>query len=176
MIRIVAAGAALALAGAVHAQGTDELWEVSSQINMAGMPPGMGSTTQRICRDKDPKKEVTSRRDMQDCKVTDLKESGNRITMTVNCPRGTAVIDQTYNPARTEYKGTMKMSSREGDMTMNLAGRKVGSCDAKQARTEQAASATAMQQQIASAQASAAASVKQSERSEERRVGKECRA
>ena len=163
MIRIVAAGAALALAAAVHAQGSDELWEVTSQMNMAGMPPGMGSTKQQICRDKDPKKEVTSRPDMQDCKVTDMKQSGNRFTMTMTCPRGTAVIDQTYNAARTEYKGTMKMTSREGDMTMNLSGRKVGSCDAKQARTEQAAAATAMQQQVASAQASAAAGVKQSE-------------
>jgi hypothetical protein len=157
--RILACSAALALAAGVHAQGSDELWEVSSQMNMAGLPPGMGSTTQRICRDKDPKKEPASRKDMEGCKVTDMKESGNRFTMTMTCPQGTMVIDQTYNSARTEYKGTMKMKSREGDMTMNVSGRKVGSCNAQQARQEQAAQVAAMQQQGKKAQADADAAM-----------------
>jgi hypothetical protein len=79
--------------------------------------------------------------------------------MTMTCPQGTMVIDQTYNSARTEYKGTMKMTSREGDMTMNMSGRKVGSCDAKQARAEQNAQIAAMQQQGKKAQADADATM-----------------
>lgn len=159
MRRILAGCAIAALAAAAHAQGKDELWEVTSQMNMAGLPPGMGSQTQRVCRDKDPKKEPASRKDMEGCKVTDMKESGNRFTMTMTCPQGTMVIDQTYNSARTEYKGTMKMKSREGDMTMTLSGRKVGSCDAAQARNEQAAQVAAVQQQAKKAQADGDAAI-----------------
>ena len=50
-----------------------------------GMPagiPGMGQTLQ-ICADKDPKKAATQRPDMEKCKVGDVKESGNRVTMNV---------------------------------------------------------------------------------------------
>jgi hypothetical protein len=79
--------------------------------------------------------------------------------MTMTCPQGTMVIDQTYNSARTEYKGTMKMGSREGDMTMNMSGRKVGSCSAQQARNEQAAQVAAIQQQGKKAQADADAAM-----------------
>jgi hypothetical protein len=157
--RILAGCAALAFAAGAQAQGSDELWEVSTQMNMAGLPPGMGGSTQRICRDKDPKKEPASRKDMEGCKVSDMKESGSRFTMTMTCPQGTMVIDQTYNSARTEYKGTMKMKSREGDMTMNMSGRKVGSCNAQQARNEQAAQVAAIQQQGKKAQADADAAM-----------------
>lgn len=140
--------AALAMACAVaslsgQAAGNDELWEVTTQINMAGMPAGMGNQTQQICRDKDPKKEAASRRDMQNCKVTDMKESGNRFTMTLACPDGPMVVEQTYNAARTEYKGTMRMTSRDGDMTMAMQGRKIGACDAQQARGERESKAAA---------------------------------
>ena len=159
MRRILAGCAALAFAAGAQAQGSDELWEVSTQMNMAGLPPGMGGSTQRICRDKDPKKEPASRKDMEGCKVSDMKESGSRFTMTMTCPQGTMVIDQTYNSARTEYKGTMKMKSREGDMTMNMSGRKVGSCNAQQARNEQAAQVAAIQQQGKKAQADADAAM-----------------
>jgi hypothetical protein len=166
MKTVLAGLAALVLVGGARAQGSDELWEVSTQMNMAGMPPGMGGSTQRVCRDKDPRKEAASRPDMADCKVADSKQSGNRFTMTMTCPQGTMVIDHTYNAARTEYKGTMRMSSRDGEMTMSTSGRKIGSCDAKQARAEMAASAAAMQQQAAAAQAQVAAAVKQADDSQ----------
>jgi hypothetical protein len=172
--RILAGCAALVLAAGAQAQGSDELWEVSSQMNVPGMPAGMamGATTQRVCRDKDPKKEPASRKDMENCKVTDMKESGNRFTLTMTCPQGTMVIDNSYNAARTEYKGTMRMTSRDGDMTMNVTGRKVGSCDAKKERAQMEASAAAMQQQAAKAQADAAAAVQRSKEEQER----QCRA
>ena len=54
--------------------------------------------------------------------------------MTVTCPRGTANIEQTFNAARTEYQSVMKMKTSDGEMTMTSTGRKVGSCDARQAR------------------------------------------
>lgn len=151
-----AACAALAfVVPACFAAGNDDLWEVKSQMSMPGMPagmPGMAQTLQ-VCADKDPKKAATQRPDMEKCKVGDIKESGNRVTMTVTCPDGKAQIEQTFNAARTEYKQTMKMQTRDGEMTMSSTGRKVGSCDAQQARAKQDQQVAAIKQQGEQAQA-----------------------
>lgn len=143
---VAALGAALATSQAL-AQGSDELWEVKSQMNMAGLPPGMGASTQQVCRDKDPKKEIERRRDTQGCKVTDIKESATRLTVSMTCPQGSGTMDYTYNAARTEYTGTMRMKTKDGEMTMSMQGRKIGACDAKQARSERDAKTAGMQAQ-----------------------------
>jgi len=148
--------AALALAApSVLAQGKDDLWEVKTQMSMPGMPAGMPGMAQshQVCADKDPKKAATQRPDTEKCKVGDYKESGNRVTMTVTCPDGKAEIEQTFNAARTEYKQSMKMKTSDGDMTMNSTGRKVGSCDAQQARKKQDQQVAALQKQSDAAMA-----------------------
>ena len=151
MIRTsIALAAALALAAPpVLAQGKDDLWDVKTQMSMPGMPAGMPGMTQahQFCADKDPKKAATQRPDTEKCKLGDYKESGNRITMTITCPEGKAEIEQTFNAARTEYKQTMKMKTRDGDMTMSSTGRRVGSCDAQQARKKQDQQMAAIKQQ-----------------------------
>jgi hypothetical protein len=157
MIRTsIALSAALALAAPpVLAQGKDDLWDVKTEMSMPGMPagiPGMAQTLQ-VCADKDPKKAATQRPDTEKCKLGDYKESGNRVTLTITCPEGKAEIEQTFNAARTEYKQTMKMKTRDGEMTMNSTGRKVGSCDAQQARKKQDQQMAAIQQQSDAAMA-----------------------
>ena len=135
-MKVTLAAVLVGLSSIAYGAGNDELWEVTTQMNVAGMPPGFGSQKLQVCRDKDPKKEVASRKDMEKCKVTDQKQSGNTYTMTMTCPDGTAVFETTYNAAHTEYKGTMKSKMRQGEMNMTMTGRKIGSCDAQQARAE----------------------------------------
>lgn len=137
---------------AAAAAGQDELWEVTTQMNMPGLPAGMGGNTQRVCQDKDPRKQVPPGENAEKCKVTDAKQSGNKTSVTVQCPDGRMVIENTYNAARTEYKGTMRMTSRQGDMTMTMAGRKVGSCDAAAERGKQQAQIAAIEKQAAQSQ------------------------
>jgi hypothetical protein len=146
--RLAVAAAVLSLPLAVLAAGQDELWEVSSQMSMPGMPAGMGAMTQRVCQDKDPRRQAPQGQNMENCKVTDVKQSGNKTTLTVTCPDSRAVIENTYNAARTEYKGSMRMTSRDGDMTMTMNGRKVGTCDATAERAKQQAQVAAMQRQV----------------------------
>jgi hypothetical protein len=116
----------------------------------------MGASKQQVCRDKDPKKAATSRRETSECRVIDSKESGNSFRITMQCPQGTAVLEQTYNAARTEYKGSMKMNTKDGEMTMTMAGRRIGACDAQKARDETSAKVAAMKEQGKKAQAEAA--------------------
>ncbi|HEX9395128.1 MAG TPA: DUF3617 family protein [Burkholderiales bacterium] len=138
-VRIAASVLGLLLPFFAVAADDGELWEVTTQMNIPGMPAGMagmGGGAQRVCAGKDPKEDATRRPDMQKCKVVDLKQTATRMTLTMSCPDGQAVIDQTYNAARTEYKGTMTMKSKDGDMVINTAGRKVGTCDVQQARQQ----------------------------------------
>ncbi|TMH65487.1 MAG: DUF3617 family protein, partial [Betaproteobacteria bacterium] len=154
MKTIFALVAAFPLAFA-HAAGSDELWEVTSQMNMPGMPAGMGAQKHQVCTEKGDAKKAMSSKGSEKCKMTDFKQSGNKVTMTMACPDGTAVVENTYNAAHTEYNGTVKMTSKRGDMTMTMAGRKVGSCDAQAAKSEREAKTAAMVQQSEKAQAQA---------------------
>ena len=151
---------ALACLGAgAAAADTGELWEVSTQIEMAGLPAGMGSRTARVCNETgDPRKQAEAGDREKKCKMTDFKQSGNRVTMTMTCPEGTAVMEHVYNAAHTEYKGSMKMTMRDGGkMTMNMSGRKVGACDAQQAKREREEKVAAAKQQMAAAEQQQAA-------------------
>lgn len=154
MKRIFLGAGLAAIAALTWAAGSDELWEITTQMDMPGIPAGMGTRTTQVCSEKgDPKSALTRSPDMEKCKLSDYRESGNRITMTVSCPEGTGTVDNTYNAARSEYKGTMTMRSREGTMTVQMAGRRVGDCDAQQARAEREATAAVATRQHAQGQA-----------------------
>lgn len=158
----VIAGACIALASACAAAAdTGELWEVSTKMEMAGLPAGMGAHTARVCNETgDPRRQAQAG-DLKKCKVTDFKQSGNKVNMTLACPEGTAVIEHVYNAAHTEYNGSMKMTTREGDkMTMNMTGRKVGACDAQQAKRERDEKVAEGKRQMAALQEQQAASRK----------------
>ena len=135
-----------------HAALEGELWEVTAQMNIPGMPAGMGGSKNRVCTEKGDRKKAMQSKGSEKCKVTDFKESGNKITMTMECPDGTAVMETTYNAARTEYNGTMNMKSKRGDMTMTMSGKKLGACDLQVAqadREDSQAKARAMQADMA---------------------------
>jgi len=77
------------------------------------------------------------------------------------CKQGTMTVDQQYNAARTEFKGSIKMTSKEGDFVMNTTGRKVGACNVQEARREQEQKVAALKKQAEAGQAQSAAMMKQ---------------
>jgi hypothetical protein len=155
------AAAALALPLSALAQSTGELWEITSQMNIPGMPAGMGGQTQRVCQGDDPERRAASDKDQKDCKVTDKKQTATRTTITMQCKQGTMTVDQQYNAARTEFKGSIKMTSKDGDFNMNTTGRKVGACNVQQAAKERDEKIAGMKKQHAAAMAAGAAAQKQ---------------
>lgn len=155
------AAAVLALPLVAAAQNNGELWEISTQMNIPGMPAGMGGQTQRVCQGDDPERRAASDKDQKDCKVTDKKQTPTRTTITMQCKQGTMTVDQQYNAARTEFKGSIKMTSKDGDFNMNTTGRKVGACNVQQAAKEHDEKMAGMKSQIAAAQAKGAAASKQ---------------
>jgi len=151
----------VALPLAAAAQDTGELWEITSQMNIPGMPAGMGGQTQRVCQGDDPARRAANDKDQKDCKVTDKKQTATRLQVTMACKQGTMTIDQQYNAARTEFKGSMKMNTKDGDFTINTTGRKVGACNVQQAAKERDEKTAAMKKQGELAMAQGAAAQKQ---------------
>jgi hypothetical protein len=140
---------------------TGDLWEISSQMNIPGMPAGMGAQTQRVCQGDDPERAAAQSKDRQNCKIKDKKQTATRLTVTMVCKDGTMTIDQQYNAAHTEFKGTMKMASKDGDMVINTAGRKVGACNVQEARRERDEKMAGAKKQVEAGQAQSAAMMKQ---------------
>src|SRR5436309_2587662 len=89
--------AVLALTIAAFAQGPrrDGQWEVKMEMDMAGMPAGMPPFTSTQCITpedaKDPEKTMPQMgrggrgRGNQNCKATDQKVEGNKVTATIKC-------------------------------------------------------------------------------------------
>jgi hypothetical protein len=136
---------AVASAVVVSAQGVrrDGNWDISVEMQMPNMPAGMTmppmKMTQCITKEeaKDPQKSMPTRPQRgggaQDCKVTDYKESGNKVTWTMVCTgaqpsNGTGEIVYSGD----SYTGTMSINTERGGapmgMTMKYVGKRLGDC------------------------------------------------
>ncbi len=120
----------LAYAGIVSAAGKDELWEVSSKMEMAGMPMAMPVQTQNVCLRKGMETDPKSASKNDECSYSDLKRSGNKTTFNMKCTgkepmTGSAEMIN----SKDAYNIKMKMHSNDGDMNMVTNGKRIGNCD-----------------------------------------------
>lgn len=148
------------LSAVAQGKGSGEVWEIT--MNIPGMPAGM-MKPQRVCQGDDPSRAATQDPSKKDCKVTGSKKTALGTTVVLSCPDGsTMTIEQQYNAARSEFKSTMSTKGgRDGDMTMNMTGRKVGTCDAVAENKARDAKIDDMKKQAAAGQAQSAAMMKQ---------------
>jgi hypothetical protein len=108
----------------------DGQWEITTQMEMPGMPVKMKPTVMRHCYSKndvlDQKKVIT--RD-KNCTVTDMKKSGNKMTWAMKCTgqnAGTMSGETVFNPD--SYSSTMNMNSQGQKVTMKVKGKRLGNC------------------------------------------------
>jgi hypothetical protein len=129
----VCIGAAVAYAQSPLQPGR---WEVTMQMQMPNLPAQMPAmkSTQCITPEqlKDPANAVprgpqSGRTD--DCKVSDYKVSGNTVTWKMACttPQAMTSTGEMVVTGDT-YTGTMNMTTPQGDMSMKMAGKRLGEC------------------------------------------------
>ena len=127
----------LAIAASVVAQAPrrDGKWEVTTEMEMAGIPAMPGRTSTHCVAKKDaddPQKAIpqgpSGRGRSNNCKVKDYKVEGNKVTWSMECDgRGVGTGEFVYSEDR--YTGTMKMDMGGGrGMTMNCSGKRIGDC------------------------------------------------
>jgi hypothetical protein len=135
--------AVLGLSAAVFAQGPrrDGKWAVTMTMEMAGMPAGMPpiTTTQCITKEQaaDPQKSVLQQpqrgNQQSDCKVSDYKVAGNKVTYSMKCttPQPMDATGEILYGDNT-YDGTMTMNMARGGqsmaMTMKYSAKRLGDC------------------------------------------------
>jgi len=115
------------------AQGKDDLWEVSTKMEMPGMPMAMPAQTHRMCAGKNQKEEDFVPK-QGDCRMLESKRTGNRFTYKMDCSGShPATVDGAITFGSNAYDGQMRMVMKgtTDAMDMKFSGRRVGDCTAK---------------------------------------------
>jgi hypothetical protein len=129
----LAAAAALALVPvhlpALAAERPGVLWETTSQMAMPGMPMQMAPQTQKVCSPKTWTKPPPG--GDKSCVVSDYKMVGSKATWKMQCSgqmpmQGTGELNFEGSDA---YTGAIQATGQGMNLTIKLAGKKVGTCD-----------------------------------------------
>ena len=111
----------------VKAQG--DLWEVTSQMEMEGMPMKPPARTVKVCSAKEWKEPPGAADERRKCKNSDFKTDGPKATWKVTC-EGMKGEGEITRKGADDFSGTIKFSSADGAMKIQLDGHRVGDCDA----------------------------------------------
>jgi len=110
---------------------TGDLWEVTSQMSMEGMPMALPPHTSKTCAAKEWKEPPGGADEQNKCTSSDFKSEGSKVTWKVVCTGEhamTGVGEITRNGSES-YTGTIKFTSAEANMTTKLNGKRVGDCE-----------------------------------------------
>ena len=121
---------ALVASSPASAQGKDDLWEVSTKMEMPGMPMAMPAQTNRVCLGKNRKDEEFVPKH-GDCRMVDSKRVGNKFTYKMDCAgNDPTTIDGAITFGNNVYDGQMRMTMKKTRDTMDLTltGKRVGDC------------------------------------------------
>ena len=134
-LAVAAVLAVVLLPVGAQAQGTaakDDMWEVTTKMEMPGMPMSMPAQTHRVCLARGMKDENYIPR-REECKVTESQRTGNKLTYKMACAgKDPMTVTGEMTMAAKSYEGKMKMTGkRDGqdmDMTQTYSGKIVGEC------------------------------------------------
>ncbi|MEW6428798.1 MAG: DUF3617 family protein [Thermodesulfobacteriota bacterium] len=128
---VLGTGSALAAPG--------QYWEITSRVEMAGMPFAMPETTSRICipagGENDPR---TTAKGDDNCEMTDVVTAGNTTRWKMRCDNNGDIMtgEGEMVSSGDSYRGTTRLTgTMEGqpvEMTQSYSGRKTGgACDSE---------------------------------------------
>ena len=133
-LAIVTGISGILCSGAHAAPG--EYWEITTKMEMPGMPFAMPGTTQKTCIQKGRENDPSSTTGDKKCQVTDVKTVGNKTSWKMRCDQDGEVMTGVGEQSTTAdgYEGKMQFSGKadgeDMDMTMSVRGKRVGgSCD-----------------------------------------------
>ncbi len=153
----------LLLAAPAAAAEKGAWWELTSEMEMAGMPFAMPATTFKTCMPEADWKRPPEGKQDKNCTVKDVKVSGNTMRWRVSCT-GEEPMEGDGEMTRTGDSLTSRthIKSRQGEMNVKMRGKRVGgACDPEEQRRELEAKADRYREQGRQAQAQADASMAQ---------------
>lgn len=151
------AALALLLAAPAAAAEKGTWWELTTEMEMAGMPFAMPATTVKVCQPDGDWKRPPEGRQEKDCVMKDVKVSGNTMRWRMVCT-GEERLEGEGEMTRTAdaFSGRTRLKSSDGEMNMKMKGKRVGgACDPEALRRQAEAQAEKVQAQGQAAQAQA---------------------
>jgi hypothetical protein len=116
-----------------RAQGKDDLWEVTSKMEVPGMPMAMPAQVNRVCSGKNRRDEDFVPK-QGDCRMVDSKRSGNVLAYSMDCSgEHASTVNGTITFGNNAYDGRMHMVMKGSNdaLDMTFSGRRVGDCTAR---------------------------------------------
>jgi hypothetical protein len=118
---------------AAVAQDKGELWEVTTKVEIPGMPMAMPAQTQRKCLPK-TRKDDDLIPTTEGCRTSDVKRAGNKVTFNIACTGTDPMIGTgEINSLPASYDGRMHLKGKAGEETMEMthtfSGKRVGDCN-----------------------------------------------
>ena len=122
----------LAIAPVQAQGGPDELWNMSTRMEMAGMPAQ--ALNHQVCMKKGETQPDTMSQD-RNCKATEQRKVGNTFTWKVVCTGANAMTGEgQMTRSGNAMNGRMRLQGKSGDMTMDMTmvytGKLAGGCNA----------------------------------------------
>jgi hypothetical protein len=108
-----------------------DMWEVTSQMSMEGMPMALPSQKVKVCSQKVWKEPPGGADERRKCSNSDFKMSGSKATWKVTCvsPRAMTGEGEILREGSDSWSGTITFASSDGAMTVKLSGRLLGDCE-----------------------------------------------
>ncbi|OGR28597.1 MAG: hypothetical protein A2X83_01495 [Desulfuromonadales bacterium GWD2_54_10] len=105
-------------------------WELITTTEMPGMPMKIPPAKMKHCYTKeDVKDQKRSISTDKNCTVTDLKQSGNKVTWKMKCTGQNAGVFSGETVYKADaYDSTMKMQSQGQTVNMKIKARRLGNC------------------------------------------------
>ena len=133
-ITVLAVLFTLVWAAGAYAEIREGLWEITTKVEMKGVPMQIPATTVKQCITKDKAVPKSASEDYE-CKTKDYKVSGDTVTYSVECwGKGGLMITE----GKTTYKGntfdgtsTTKIKAKgqpEMQMSNKISGKYIGPC------------------------------------------------
>jgi len=108
-----------------------ELWEVTSQMSIEGMPMAMPARTVKQCSPKEWKEPPAGMDERQKCQTSEFKVNGPTCTWKITCtgkPAMTGAGEITRSGADA-FSGLIVFTGEEAAMKMKLSGKRLGECE-----------------------------------------------
>lgn len=149
----------LAAPAAAAERGT--WWEMTSEMEMVGMPFAMPPTTVKVCQPDGDWQKPPQDKQEGNCQVKDLKRSGETMRWKMVCTGKEAMEgDGELTRSGDTFSGRTRIKSAHGDMTVKMRGKKLGgACDPEEQKRAAEAQGERIKGQIKVAEGQRAAAV-----------------
>ena len=108
----------------------DGLWEISTKVEIPGMPMEVPAMTHTQCITKENAVPDSSQPD-QECKIIENHVDGDIVTWQMQCdtPEGKAEATGEITYTGNTFKGVIKMKMQGMEMLQKLTGKRIGDCN-----------------------------------------------